>query len=121
MKQILTILILSLLSYGSFANAQNFSGQNLRGAIFVEKSLRDADFSNTNLQNAKFQFTDLKGANFNGADLRGAILYVIMEGQYYRFNNLQGASFVNAIVTQGMASFLQGEGFSGMIIDYHYH
>jgi uncharacterized protein YjbI with pentapeptide repeats len=60
----------------------NFSGMNLKNALFKWSDLRQSNFENTKLQDAHLEESDLHGAIFWDADLQGA---------HFDYSNLQRA------------------------------
>lgn len=64
------------LAYGNFCGVYapnvDFSGTNLKGALFTDAFLDGADFSNCDLSGADFSRASMRDCKFNGANLIGS-------------------------------------------------
>jgi len=76
---------------------EDFSHQDLVGAIYAEGDLRGADFSNSDLRAIIFSRAIMPGVNLEGSDMQNAFLdYVVLRGSNLRGVIAAGANFVRA-------------------------
>jgi hypothetical protein len=89
----------------------DFSGANLRGAIFARALLTDANLTGANLRGAIFARASLADADLSGAKLTNAILTESnFAGAFLTYADLSGADLTNAHL--GSADF-RGADLSG--------
>ncbi|MEC4986288.1 MAG: pentapeptide repeat-containing protein [Oscillatoria sp. PMC 1068.18] len=94
---------------------RDFSGKDLRGAVFAGADMRRANFSNTDLQYALFTKGILLEANLSNADLTGSLLDRVI----FDSADLTNAIFTDAIATQSrfFDATITGADFTDAIID----
>lgn len=96
-------------------NDQDFSHQNLVGAVLAAADLRRADLSESDLTNAKLSQSVLLDANLQGANLTGAFVdFATLDRA-----NLRNAIFRDAIMsrTRFFDADITGADFTNAIVD----
>ena len=96
---------------GATLEGGNFSGRNLKNAIFKGANLRQCNFSGSNLKGANFEGADATGANFSGANLKESNL----QGASLQYANLTGANLKNANLEKAnlKGAKISGANFNG--------
>ena len=76
---------------------EDFSHQDLVGAIYTEGDLRGSDFSGSDLRAAIFSRAVMPGVNLEGSDMQNAFLdYVVLRGSNMRNVIAKEANFVRS-------------------------
>lgn len=93
---------------------KDFSGQDLRDALFDHANLRGSNFSHANLQGVRFFSANLEGANFEGADLRGADLESARLTRVNFTNALLEGAFATNVLIKGV--IIDGADFTDVLL-----
>ena len=76
---------------------EDFSHQDLIGAIYTEGDLRGSDFSGSDLRAAIFSRAVMPGVNLEGSDMQNVFMdYVVLRGSNMRNVIASGANFVRS-------------------------
>ena len=86
-----------ILESKSYHINENFSHQDLQGAIYAECDLRGSDFSQSDLRAIVFSRAIMPNVNFEGSDMQSAFLdYVVLRGSNMRNVIATNANFTRS-------------------------